>query len=212
MFSVDIKLQEFGINYIDIGTNICLNRSLDYRFTLQCRGESVYLERGIRSTAPFPTRTWTTSPNDLVISEANERDNPEFNPDFFASGNKVLFTPGLLTFPILEIFHRGLSLNTRIIGNATLPGGEYLHQDDIRRMVFDEILGNYTCQLENVYGSGAATTVISECSKYTRPLSLVSCPSFNRQTMRAGGNFVVCMQSFVVFLTIAGLHNDPTFM
>ncbi len=63
-----------------------------------------------------------------------------------------------------------LDFSTHVSSNLTnpaiLPDLPWRDQEYIRDLIFDEILGSYTCMVENVYGSDMATTVISECSEY----------------------------------------------
>lgn len=163
----DVTLQQFG-DIVDVGTNFCLSRSLNYQFGLRCQIHFVDLNNRIRTPIPSSVRKWTTDPNNLVIYEASEYDLPEFNPDFFSGGNRPLLLPGVLDFPILDIQQSrrlgAIWFNSHVSGNVTLPGFPQ-DSETIRDLIFDEILGSYTCQVGNVYGSDVATTVISECSK-----------------------------------------------
>ena len=158
---------------VRIGSNICLNRSISSpQFILYCDIRPTNLTQGIRSAIPTPRRVWsTTDPNDVTIYEALDREIPAFNPEFFTSGFRQLLIPGVIPgTPVLDILriNGGLVINTSVTSNLTnnrtiLPNLPRRDAEFLRGLVFDEILGSYTCMVENEYGADAATTVITEC-------------------------------------------------
>ena len=129
------------------------------------------LIEGIRSAIPTPIRVWTTDPNDLIIYEALDGELPEFNPGFFEGGFRQFLIPGIPSnTTVLDFFgiNGGLIFNTSITTGLTnpaiLPELERRDAEFIGELVFDEILGSYTCIVENEYGADAATTVVTDCA------------------------------------------------
>ena len=136
-----------------------------------CELRAVDLSDGIRTPRPTPNRTWTTDPNNLIITTGLLGDFPEINEEFFSGGFRQLLLPGVLRGPPnFSLFSGGLEFSTHVFSNLTdsaiLPELQDRHSESIRDLIFDEILGTYTCLVENEYGSDVATTVISECSEY----------------------------------------------
>ena len=155
---------------IRIGTDICINRNTFVRFDLLCDKQPVNLDEGIRTALPTPNRTWTTDPNNTVISSAPFGEESDFNPEFFEDGFRPLLLPGLVGYPISLGPQGELTLSTLILKNLTNPNilPDLVRRDAefIRNLVIDEFLGTYTCQVENEYGFDTATTTISECGKH----------------------------------------------
>lgn len=157
---------------VPIGFNVCLNRANDkFQFALLCDIEPPDVDLGIRTPIPVPLRTWTTDPNNVVIYEALDGDDPMFNPEFFVDGFRQLLMPGVLSGPpILDIqevrgalLFDGSAINS-LANSSILPDLPRRDAEFIRDLVFDEILGSYTCLVQNEYGIDVATTVVSECS------------------------------------------------
>ena len=153
--------KEMYLEGVNVGTSICLNRSVDQYFHLACQFN--------RQPANI---TWTAGPNNTVILKAPVQDYmAEINPDFFADGYKQLLKPGVLYPSPLRVFSSEyLAFTTHIHNNLTnpeiLPNLPQRDREFIRNLVFDEILGNYTCLIENEYGYDMATSVVSECGEY----------------------------------------------
>ena len=157
---------------VRVGSNICLDRSSGSpQFVLLCDVQPRNLTQGIRSAVPTPRRIWTTEPDDVVIYEALDGESPDFNPRFFMSDFRLLLMPGIIPgIPVLDIaeINGGLVFNTLVTSNLTsnltiLPDLPRRDAESIGQLVFEEILGSYTCMVENEYGADAATTIISEC-------------------------------------------------
>ena len=161
------ELQEVAV---PIGSNICLNRTLQsQRFVLLCDIEPVNLTAGIRTALPTPNRTWTTDPDNIVITSALDGDAPELNLDFLQSENGMIFLPGLIEPAILDVSRSDgvLAFSTEVsqFNPEILPDLVERDRDTIRELVFEEILGSYTCMVENVYGFDLATTLVTECGE-----------------------------------------------
>ena len=155
---------------IKVGTDICIQRNRPTRFDLLCVIQDVDLTEGIRISLPTPTRTWSTDPQNTVIFESSINVDPTFNPDFFEDGFRQILLPGLVGHP-LSIGTQGsllfsLGFEQNLTNPNILPDLPRRDSEYIRDLVFDEILGTYTCLVENEYGCDTATTTISECGKH----------------------------------------------
>ena len=156
---------------VTIGEDICLDRDImNNRFDLLCAIQDVDLDADvpIRTSLPTPNRTWTTDPNDFLIYTSPTNEDAEIDPGFY-QGNRILFSPGL---PAEDNFRPGpqgsLQLSvlvTRNLTSAVLPDSDRLDAPFLSMVVFDELLGTYTCRVENVYGFDEATTRVTECGK-----------------------------------------------
>lgn len=78
-----------------------------------------------------------------------------------------LFIPGVVFPPPFDTSSSSGTLllftEARNLSSPTLaPPG--VNQGNVRDEVFNELLGEYICSVENAYGDDSATTIISECS------------------------------------------------
>ena len=155
----------------NIGTNICVSRFYFIQFELRCFIQQVHLSEGIRTVVPTPNRTWTTDPENIVIYSAPDNvHDPEIESEFFEDSFRQLLLPGLVGNP-LSTSSTGLTftfgpVEMNLTNPDILPDLPRRDQRFIRNLIFDELLGTYTCLVENEYGFDVATTIISECGKH----------------------------------------------
>ena len=136
-------------------------RSLDIqRFTLHCE-----LERFVN---PPPRYTWTK--DGIVVARNFTRPNSGMEPlddDFLMAGNNSLL---ILLGPRLPIMIDG---SLRLRANLALSGGfwnftsvltlfsEGTTVEDLRRLVLEAVLGNWTCTAHNAFGSDTASSFVT---------------------------------------------------
>ncbi len=165
---------------VDIGDNVCINRTATPppSINLDCAIEALNLENGIRSVVPDPQRIWTFV-DDAVGSQTveiyNETDGESItqaNEEFYDTDFRAIFRPealmGVDNFLLVQTGR--LTMNVIVTSNLTNPNilpGQLPQRDAafIQELVVDELLGTYTCLVENVYGSDTATTEIRECGE-----------------------------------------------
>ena len=155
---------------IRVGTDICINSSMSIYFFLLCDVRSVNLTERIRTALPTPNRTWTMDdPDNMITFSTPINADPLLNPAFFESGLRQLLLPGLVGHPLLIAPSGELIISIVITQNLTnqtlLPDLPSRDAGFIRGLVISEILGTYTCLVENEYGCDTATTTIYECGK-----------------------------------------------
>ena len=111
---------------------------------------------------PIPERTWDK--NGTVLYTALLGDDPfaSINQDFFDIN--PLLMPGVVEMAPLRLTESGSLLFDLRTMNITLPD---LAPPGVSlaRAVFNSILGNWTCRVNNSLGAERASTMISECSE-----------------------------------------------
>ena len=141
----------------DIGADFCLQRNTNTSVALRCN----LLQTNHSSPVPKPIRIWHKD-GDLLSNGTN------ISQTFFRE--RKLLILGVLTPPNFILLGSAFSvlfLNTSV-DNVTTSD---LLEDDVpievaRDMLFDLLLGEFTCSVQNVYGMDTATTVIQECGTY----------------------------------------------
>lgn len=150
-----------------IGANFCLERdAVDQTVTIRCGILSGDPTEGIHTTFPFPNRTWTYNDIRMAFSEFNIA--PMFEDEFLMSGNKAVFTPGLIDPTALDIvFSSGnIVLDTEFFNlSMAVMAPPGIDESNFRDIAFQELLGNYSCTLANPFGTDSATSVVRECGK-----------------------------------------------
>ena len=108
----------------------------------------------------------------MQIYNATDGVTPEINPEYYED-TRILFAPGVV--PGVPIFaftgqvSGGLTFNPDVTMNATdlavgIPEDQRVYTS-LRELVVEDIVGTYTCRVENEFGFDEATTVVSFCGK-----------------------------------------------
>ena len=111
---------------------------------------------------PTPSRSWFKDGKLVYIAEL------ETVPDVdeYTMDNPVLIT-GVLTPDVFSATTDGTILYNTQVDNITfampLPLGTTILQ--ARQLVFDGLIGNWTCVANNTLGSSSVTYVIKECGE-----------------------------------------------
>ena len=110
---------------------------------------------------PVPTRTWSKDSEEIY----SEKDGvtPMFNMTFLM--NNPVFMPGaVFPAPLGVGFTTGNLRIDTTAENLTMPLlVDGVSDENVKDTVFENLLGTYTCNVENEYGFDQATSVISDC-------------------------------------------------
>ena len=117
-------------------------------------------------TFPSPSREWYK--DDVLIYSVDRIGRSVFrglNLDFYSQGNNSLLLPGaLLPMPCVLRNDGSIEVNfetLRVMLQDRVP--EEVTDANLQGMLFETLLGNWRCEVENILGSQSAVTVISEC-------------------------------------------------
>lgn len=157
-----------------IGANFCINANENRNIVLVYEIK-IY---NTPSAVPEPIRTWTKDGHTIYSQLAGDRNTPEINKTFLMQGRNVVFMPGLIIPQPLNptrFGELGIRLSAQGEGNITMEMPHIgLTRETFAGVVFEEILGVYTCSVSNVYGQDTAQTTIRECGVLTAPGLAVS--------------------------------------
>lgn len=152
----------YGIRKFEIGSDFCLTRVTSPLI------ERIYIicdEIQGQLSFPIPTRVWKKNGVEMSSTVPHMNTMATFSKNFSTATNSTLFIPGVIDPPPIELFSKFIVLNNvnghyiTLTNQSLAPGIESIAEG----AVFDQMLGTYTCSLENEYGSDSATTVITEC-------------------------------------------------
>ena len=143
-----------------IAGNFCIQRSVNEMVLLGCEIPN----EATNPPLPFPTpsRSWFKDGELVYIADL------ETVPDVdeYTMANPVLIT-GVLTPDVFSATADGTIFYNTEVENITfampLPPGTTVEQ--ARVMVFDGLLGNWTCVGNNTLGSSSVTNIIRECGE-----------------------------------------------
>ena len=120
------------------------------------------------SPIPTPRRTWY---KDGIIVYSNDIGTAPDPSDFFA--NEPILTPGVLSpITLIALLNGSLTYNTRV-DNITEPQIVAMHYPEINNsaaaeeLIFNLLLGNWTCVLQNDVGMASVQYLVQECGKPT---------------------------------------------
>lgn len=111
---------------------------------------------------PIPVRAWDKDGLFVYVGLAGVEHN--FREEFLEAN--PLLMPGVVFPPPLDIGSSSGSLRlSTLASNLSMPmfAPPGVDQSNVRDEVFNELLGTYTCIVENEYGTDQAVTTISEC-------------------------------------------------
>ena len=112
---------------------------------------------------PTPRRTWY---KDGIVIYSNDVDTAPDLSDFY--DNKPILTPGLLSpVTLIASFDGSLMYNTRV-DNITSPSvlaDLGIAASDVEELIFNLLLGNWTCVLQNDVGMASVQYLVHENRK-----------------------------------------------
>ena len=122
----------------------------------------------MESPVPIPTPIRTWEKDSLILYSVT----PEFNTTFLMTGQNVVFMMGVVNPTVLDISSQsgsGSLVFDPTASNITVPFLDLgITETTFRQVVFNQILGTYTCSASNVFGTDTATTIIRECGECVR--------------------------------------------
>ena len=152
-----------------IGTNICLefgsNSPARTRTTLDCDIIQRNLSANIPGAFPQPERTWKK--DGVTYYSAMLGNTPVITPEFMTKNS--LMMQGLTTPDVLEASVDGsLVFNSQFtLKNTSLvmfPPGTT--SASAKRMIFESLLGTWTCGVNNSLGNESCSSTIRKCGRY----------------------------------------------
>ena len=122
---------------------------------------------------PVPTLTWYK--DDILAITTDQFGQSSLNEDFLSQGNNSLLQFGVIDPPPLvalttlpfgggELFLNFVTVNISISNPALIPSG--VDESNIGRELFDVLLGNWECRVNNTFGEDSALTELSDCGKF----------------------------------------------
>ncbi len=144
-----------------MGSDFCIPRETGRSYTLHCDIVNRRHSSNKSRAFPTPTRTWSLDESVLYEELASFHSNPNLrdNPEFYI--DRAVLHPDYIVPPVLSALHSGhLSLNLHLRNISSLSGRTL---EQARDEVFDAIVGEWKCDVENVFGKDSATTTISLC-------------------------------------------------
>ena len=116
----------------------------------------------VEDVFPNFNRTWMKD-DMLIYRELNGRDPAIENEFFMTGGRQLLMRTNPVAFQINPLNLEQLQINT-MLNNVTLPPPG-VNQMNFMDIAFDLLLGTYTCEVDNVFGSDTASIVVRECGE-----------------------------------------------
>ena len=152
-----------------IGTNFCLEfgstSPARTRATLDCDIIQRNLPTNIPGAFPQPERTWEK--DGVTYYSATLENTPVITPEFMTKNS--LMMQGLTTPDVLEASVDGsLVFNSQFtLKNTSLvmfPPGTT--SASAKRMIFESLLGTWTCSVNNSLGNESCSSTIRKCGRY----------------------------------------------
>ena len=148
-----------------IGADFCVNRGSEEIIELTCDLMGENLTEHTSLAFPCPARRWYK--NDVLLYEVPLVGRNVYkgrNPNFFTGPNAILQNGIVEPSPLYTMQNGQLLL---IFEASELAYPEFAPEGTTNETmvdeVFDALTGRWRCEVENVVGSWAAETVITEC-------------------------------------------------
>ena len=150
----------------NIGADFCISRDDRRKYTLHCFIENRHTRETISGAFPTPDLSWIIQ-GDLLY-QGLEDGEVQLIPEFFVDPpSRILLAPYSVFPSVLSTDRFGdIELNLRA-ENLThpfsmLPPGVTL--DNFRDALFETLLGEWTCRVNNTFGVVSATSTITDCA------------------------------------------------
>ena len=146
-----------------IGTNFCLTFDTRAYTTLKCDIIQRNLHANIPGAFPQPERTWEK--DEVTYYSATPWAYPVITPEFLTT-NPLL--QGLMSNALTARTSGSLVFNSQFtLGNNSLvmfPPGTT--SASAKRMIFESLLGTWTCGVNNSLGNESCSSTIRKCGRY----------------------------------------------
>lgn len=147
-----------------IGTNFCLKFGRGWTY-IHCNIVQKNLPANTPGTFPQPERTWKK--DEVTYYSATVGDNPVINPEFMMTNPFLM--EGLVRYRALEATRRGsLILYTRftLVNNSLVMFPSGTTRASAERMIFESLLGTWTCSANNSLGNESCSSTVRECGTW----------------------------------------------
>ncbi len=144
-----------------VGTEICIYKEYEVNYGIFC-------DSRLRIW-PFPDTVWKM--NGIPFFDSSDYMS-NIKTEFYASTGHEIFNPQAINPPPLRITNSNyeVHLNTFPYNVSSLATtlDPTLTPDQLRSLVLDALIGNWTCEMSNVYGTVSATTTIKYCGTFSK--------------------------------------------
>ena len=146
-----------------IGTNFCLK--FGTWAYIHCNIIQRNLPANKPGAFPQPERTWKK--DGVTYYSATVGDNPVINPEFMMTN--PLLMEGLVSYKALQATRMGsLILNSwfTLANNSLVMFPPGTTRGSAERMIFESLLGTWTCSVNNSLGNESCSSTVRECGMW----------------------------------------------
>ncbi len=157
-----------------IGSDFCIDPTYRGTVTIQCEifnfGMGQDRNMSVARAFPTPDRSWSLDGDLLDRAQAGDNFDLRSNPDFFMESDRRMvlnpdfFIPGVLVAPTGGNLQGGIQFNF-VLSNTTMlmTVASIDTIDEARAEAYLAVVGEWTCQANNSFGSDTATSNVRLC-------------------------------------------------